>query len=306
MERIGVVGLGRMGLPIVARLCAAGFEVSVFDLRADAIDAAGTVGARPETDARQLASGVDILVTVLPGGSELAEAMLGSNGMLSAMAPGSCWLDLTSADPRIAVEIAEAAGAVGVASVGAPMGGGPDGAASGALSFFVGGDVDAVRRVRPILQVLGGDSVTVMGPDVGAGYTTKLLANTLWFTQVVAVTEALLLGQAVGLDLLTLRNALEGSAGGSAFLTDHSDALLAGDYLTTFGIDRVVEELDAVTSLAASLGTPFELSSHVASLHRQALNRFGPIDGELLAAKLLEFTANRALRVGSSESATSH
>lgn len=300
MDTIGVVGLGRMGLPIVARLCGAGFEVSVFDLSPAAVDAAREFGARPAVSATALASRVDTLITVLPGGGELADAMLGSEGMLSAMRPGSCWLDLTSADPRIVGDIAAVADAAGVESVGAPMGGGPDSAASGALRFFVGGGADAVEQARPILESLGGpDSLTVMGPDIRAGYTTKLLANTLWFTQAVAVTEALLLGQAAGLDVLSLRDALAASAGGSAFLTDHSGALLAGDYLTTFGIDRVVEELDAVTALAAALGTPSDLTAHVASLHRDALDRFGPVDGELLVAKLLEERAHRTLRADS-------
>jgi len=303
MERIGVVGLGRMGLPIVGRLCAAGYEVSVFDVRGTAIDAAIAIGARPTANARQLASRANTVITVLPGGGELREAMLGSvtsesEGALSAMRPGSCWLDLTSADPRIAADIAAAAADADVLCVGAPMGGGPHAAASGALSFFVGGAVDAVGLVRPILESLGGpNSLTLLGTDIRAGYTAKLLANTLWFTQAIAVTEALLLGQAAGLDVRTLRDALAGSAGGSVFLSDNSDALLAGDYLTTFGIDRVVEELDVVTALAATHETPFELSAHVAALHRQALDRFGPVAGELLAARLLEVRANRSLRV---------
>jgi len=297
MDTIGVVGLGRMGLPIVARLCAAGFEVSVFDLSPAAIDAAREVGARPAVSATTLASRVDTLITVLPGGGELSGAMLGSDGMLSAMRPGSCWLDLTSADPRIVADLAVVAATAGVECVGAPMGGGPDSAASGALRFFVGGSPDAVTRVRPILGSLGGpDPLTVMGADIRTGYTTKLLANTLWFTQAVAVTEALLLGQAAGLDVLCLRDALAASAGGSVFLTDYSDALLSGDYLTTFGIDRVVEELDAVVTLASALETPGDLTAHVASVHRDALERFGPVDGELLAAKLLEERAHRTLR----------
>jgi 3-hydroxyisobutyrate dehydrogenase-like beta-hydroxyacid dehydrogenase len=298
MDTLGVVGLGRMGLPIAARLCDAGYDVSVFDLRPAAIDRAREAGARPAPSATALAARVDTLITVLPGGGELADAMLGSDGMLSAMRRGSCWLDLTSADPRIVGDIAALADAAGVASVGAPMGGGPESAASGALRFFVGGGPEGVERVRPILESLGGpDSLTVMGPDIREGYTTKLLANTLWFTQAVAVTEALLLGQAAGLDVRSLRDALAASAGGSAFLTDHSEALLAGDYLTTFGIDRVVEELDAVTALAATLGTPGDLTAHVASLHRDALERFGLVDGELLVAKLLEERAHRTLRV---------
>lgn len=176
------------------------------------------------------------------------------------------------------------------------MAGNPGDADAGTLGFYVGGSHDAIDRVMPLLHILGDASrLKIMGPNVADGYVTKLLANTLWFGQAIAVSEALLLGQAAGLDLRTLRNTLEVSPGGSSFLTHHVDALLQGDYLTTFGIDRVVEELDTVVRLAEDAGTPHDLTTLVAHLHRSALNEFGPVGGELLGARLLEWRAGRTL-----------
>ena len=284
-ERIGIIGLGRMGAPIAARLRDGGFSVATWDTSVTAT-AAG---------ASELAGAADILVTILPGSPELREVMLRADGALAAIREGGLWLDLTSADPRVAREIAAAASARGVQSVGAPMGGGPKGAAAGELSFFVGGTATSIDRVKPLLALLG-EKVTVMGDDIGAGYTTKLLANTLWFGQAVAVAEALLLGQAQGLELRSLRDALEGSAGGSAFISQHLPALFDGDYLESFGIDRVVEELEAVRELAEQAGTPAELTTLVAQTHRDALAEFGAIEGELLGMKLLELRAGRELR----------
>ncbi|TBN57903.1 NAD(P)-dependent oxidoreductase [Glaciihabitans arcticus] len=281
MERIGIIGLGRMGGPITARLTAAGFAVASYDSRPDS--------GRTMDDAQALAASVDILVTVLPGTPELRAVMAEIT-----MTPGTLWLDLTSADPRAAIEIASALAEHGVASVGAPMGGGPGAAAAGELTFFVGGAETSRDRIAPVLGVLG--TSTIMGDDVTAGYTTKLLANTLWFGQAIAVAEALLLGQAQGIEPGPLREALAGSAGGSAFITQHLPALFDGDYLATFGIDRVVEELDSVTALAREHGTPIELTDLVARTHREALDEFGPIDGELLGMKLLEQRAGRELR----------
>jgi len=284
-ERIGIIGLGRMGAPIAARLRDGGFSVATWDTSVTATAAS----------AAELAGAVDILVTILPGSPELREVMLGVDGALAAIREGGLWLDLTSADPRVASEIAAAASTRGVHSVGAPMGGGPKGAVAGELSFFVGGAATSIDRVKPLLALLG-EKVTVMGDDIGAGYTTKLLANTLWFGQAVAVAEALLLGQAQGLELRSLRDALEGSAGGSAFISQHLPALFDGDYLESFGIDRVVEELEAVRELAEQAGTPAELTALVAQTHRDALAEFGAIEGELLGMKLLELRAGRELR----------
>jgi len=288
MEKIGIIGLGRMGGPIAARLIAAGLDVATHDSRADS--------GRTVDDAATLAASVDVLVTVLPGTPELSAVM-----EAVSLREGGLWLDLTSADPTVAAEIASALAAGGVESVGAPMGGGPSAAAAGELSFFVGGGGASIARIRPILDLLG--TTTIMGDDVTVAYTTKLLANTLWFGQAVAVAEALLLGQAQGIDPKRLSDALAASAGGSVFLSDHLPALLDGDYLETFGIDRVVEELDSVTGLARRHGTPIELTERVARTHREALDEFGAINGELLGMKLLEHRAGRLIR--SSEPAKS-
>lgn len=174
------------------------------------------------------------------------------------------------------------------------MGGGVSAARDGSLQFFVGGTNRAVDRARPVLEALG--SVDHVGEGIGDGYLTKLLANLLWFGQAVAVTEALLLGQSLGLSPAMLRDQLAATAGGSVFIDEYLDRLLAGDYLETFGIDRCVEELETLVSLARGANVPFELSSTIARLHRDALERFGAIDGELLAARLLEELAGTVLR----------
>lgn len=296
-ETIGVIGLGRMGLPLAERLLAAGYRVHVFDLVEVRAESAVSAGAIASSGARELASGVDTVMTVLPGPREFEAVMLGPEGALDAMRPGTCWLDLTSNDPRVAAEAARVADERGVLSAGAPMRGGIAEATGGTLGFYFGGSDEAFDRVAPLLATLGDPSLLArVGPNVADGYTAKLLANLLWFGQTVAVTEALLIGKALNLDVGTLRTVLGNSPGGSAFIDHHLDALLAGDYLESFGIARVVEELDTLTDLARETRTPFELSSLVARMHRDALDRFGPVDGELLAAKLLEERAGTTLR----------
>jgi 3-hydroxyisobutyrate dehydrogenase-like beta-hydroxyacid dehydrogenase len=273
-QTIGVLGVGRMGAPIAARLAAAGHDVLRFDI--DPLRGGPTDVAT-----------VDVLVTVLPGVAEL-EAVAPS--VVAALAPGSLWIDLTSGDPRMSERLARP----DIDVVVAPMGGGVAAAESGSLALFVGGSPTAVGRARPLLETLG--TIDHVGEGVGDGQTAKLLANLLWFGQVVAVSEALLLGQSLGVAPARLREILAGSAGGSVFIDDYLDALLDGDYLESFGIDRVVEELDTLASLARTARVPFELSSLVERLHRDALERFGAVDGELLAAKLLEERAGRTLR----------
>jgi len=295
--RIGVLGVGRMGLPIARHLFDAGFAVTVFDIDPARRALATSHGVTVAADGRVVASGADVLITVLPGPPELRDAMLGADDVLATLRPGSLWLDLTSNDPRVAVDVAAVADAQGVSVAGAPMGGGVRNAEAATLRFYVGADADAFVRVEPILAALSAPGgIDHVGADITAGFTAKLLANLLWFGQAAAVTEALLLGKSLGLSPTALRATLSASAGGSVFISEHLDALLAGDYLEEFGIDRVVEELDILSALAAAQGTPFETSESVVQLHRDALARFGSVGGELLGAKLLEERAGTTLR----------
>lgn len=259
--RLAVFGLGRMGAPI-ARTLAERWDVVAYD----PVHAPG--------DPVAVAAGVDALVTVLPGAAEVRQ--LGA--VLAALRSDALWLDLTSGDPRVYAELGHPR------TVGAPMAGGP----GRPLTFFVGG-ADALAD--ELLDALG--TRDPIGPGAGDGQTAKLITNLLWFGQVVAVTEALLLGQALGLDPRDLRRTLATGAASSAFVDDYLDRLLDGDYAASFGLDRVVEELDTLASLAHAEGVPFELSQTVVRLHREALERFGAVDGEMLAAKLLQERAAR-------------
>jgi 3-hydroxyisobutyrate dehydrogenase len=278
-----MLGTGRMGGPIRERLVAAGYSVTASDL-AVASSVAGPVAA----------AAADLLITVLPGPIELVAAMAEA---LPAMRPGAIWLDLTSGDPRVSRRLAADATARGILSVGAPMGGGPTDAAAGTLTFFVDGAPSVVDSIRAVLAELGpAAGVRWVGEDPGQAQIAKLLANLLWFGQAAAVTEALLLGQSLGLNPVTLRDALVTSAGGSVFLEGSTDALFRGDYLESFPLGRVIEELETLENLATQNGSPYTLSTDVTDLYREARAEFGEVDGELLVAKLLEKRAGRSLR----------
>jgi 3-hydroxyisobutyrate dehydrogenase len=298
-DMVGVLGIGRMGLGIARRLRERGFAVEVHDLDADARDRAAALGIPVAAGAAALAAACDVLMTVLPGPPECRDALSGPGGALASMRPGTVWLDLTSDDPAVVEGLRREAAERGIAAVAAPMRGGPVDAVGGTLGFHVAGSADAVDRVGPVLEALGHDPATPrIGDDPASAHVVKLLGNALWFGQVVAVTEALLVGSSLGLDPGALRSALLTGPGTSAFLEQHAPALLAGDPMADFGLARVVEELDAVTRLAAERGVPHELTALVARLHREALDSYGPVDGELLAARLLEERAGRRLHDG--------
>ena len=287
---VGVIGVGRMGLPVCARLAGAGLRVVAADLEPEREQHVRAAGASWDADTERLARQAAVLITVLPGSSELVEAM---GIALRTLQPGATWIDLTSAAPAAAAELVARAHRRGIECLDAPVGGGVEAAAAGALQLFVGGRREVIERHRTVLELLG--RVEHVG-DHGAGYTTKLLVNLLWFGQAVAVGEALLLARRAGIDLEVLRSALGRSAAASEFVRGDLGALLGGDYLESFGIDRCCEELATVVALADELTVPFDVSAAVERTYRAALARYGPIDGELLAVALLEERAGTRLR----------
>jgi 3-hydroxyisobutyrate dehydrogenase len=283
-----------MGLAVCSRLVHAGHKVIASDKRPERRADAQSAGAHWATDARAVASsGADVLVTVLPGPSELIRVI---SDTVPALRAGTAWIDMTSCSPVVGAELRARVGAVGVECLDVPLGGGVSAAGSGSLQLFVGGPADTVERHRDLLEALG--TVEHVG-DHGAGYTAKLLVNLLWFGQAVAAGEAMLLARRAGIDLDRLREVLGRSAAASEFIRRDLAGLLDGEYRATFGLDRCSEELDAITSLAASLEVPFELSTCVRDSYARALERFGPVDGELLPIALLEERAGIPLRRGS-------
>jgi len=295
--RVAVIGVGRMGLPIAGHLHRAGYVVRVYDRDADRTLRAASTGLRAAESAAAAAADADVLLTVLPGAPECESVMLGQGRVVESLRPGSCWLDLTSNDPRVAEEICRAAARRGIEAVGAPMGGGVEAAEASEIEFYVGGSPAARDRVWPILfELASADGLRVVGEDIGSAYAAKLLINLLWFGQVAAVSEALLLAERLGVSAGNMRELIAGSAADSAFAQRHLDRLLTGDDMATFGLRECVDELDILTELADIHRSPFEVSSVITRLHHEALERFGPVDGELMVARLLEDRSGSVLR----------
>jgi 3-hydroxyisobutyrate dehydrogenase len=298
VPQIAFVGLGRMGLPMCAALVRAGYQVVATDKRAAAEEAAVACGATWRDTPAQAAAGAEVLITMLPGPREVETAVTGEAGALKGLVAGAAWIDMSSSSPAAARPLRQQAIEQDVEVLEAPVGGGIEAAQEGKLQLFVGGEASAVERYRAVLEVLGDPRRIVYTGGHGTGYTVKLLVNLLWFGQAVATAEALLLGQRAGIDPAVLEHALAGSSAASAFICRDIGLVLQGDYLTSFGLDRICAELEAVTALAEEYEVPWELSGVVLQTYRRALARYGPADGELLAVALLEEEAGRRLRPG--------
>ncbi|WP_435175204.1 NAD(P)-dependent oxidoreductase [Actinacidiphila sp. bgisy145] len=296
MLKVGLIGLGRMGRPLCTRLARAGHPVTAFDARPERKADAERSGARWQDSAKAAAAGADVLVTVLPGPADVAAAV--DDAVLRALGAGGIWLDMSSSTPEAAAALRDLARRHGVDTLEAPIGGSPRDAAAGRARLFVGAEEATLTRVRPLLEALTAPGLLTRVGGPGTGYVAKLLVNSLWFGQAVATAEALLLGSRAGIDPALMREVLLAGPAAGAFTRDHLPALFAGDYLPSYELDRIHDQLAAVTALAGELGTPHTVAEAVRAVHQRALARYGPVNGELLGVALLEEQAGLTLRPG--------
>jgi 3-hydroxyisobutyrate dehydrogenase len=280
---VGVIGLGRMGSAICERLLARGNEVLAHDVRPDRRDAAVAIGAGWTDSVPELAERCEVVLTVLPSGAEV-EAV--GAPLLAGLAPGTAWIDMSSATPGTARRLAAvAAGERPVRMVDAPLGGGPADARSGRLLVFAGGSRADLAATSAVFEAVA-ERVLHVGPH-GSGYLTKLLVNLLWFGQAVATAETLAIGARAGLDPHVLRSALAQSAAGGRFLDEPAAALLDGELMPAFSLAGCSRELADVVEIAQAGDVPAAFAELVSDAYAEALRHYGDVDGELLAARLV-------------------
>jgi 3-hydroxyisobutyrate dehydrogenase len=289
-----------MGAPMSANIMAAGHDLVVYDVRPEASEALVAAGAWRAASPREAGADRDVVVTMLPAPANVTEVLLGPDGLLDGMAPGSIWMDMSTSVPEVADRIRGLAGPRGVAVLDAPVSGMAAGAKAGTLQIFVGGASSDYERVRPLLEAMGDPERIIHVGGNGSGYTVKLMLNLLWFSHLAATAEVLMTGVRAGVDLAMLRRCLLASPAASNFLErDVLSVLEHGDYDDSFALALACKDLGLAVGLAGQVGVPAEVSALVEQIYRRARATYGDAGGEMLPIKLLEDLTGTALRLPS-------
>jgi 3-hydroxyisobutyrate dehydrogenase len=257
MAVIGFVGLGHMGGPMSANLVRAGHEVRGFDLSPEAVEAAAAAGATPAGSIAEAVSGADAVITMLPGGKQVLDCYA---EVLPAAAPGALLVESSTvdvADARTAHEQAEQAG---LDMVDAPVSGGTAGAEAGTLTFMVGGSEQAFARAEPLLEPMARKAIHCGGP--GNGQVTKMCNNLILGASMIAVSEAFVLGERLGLSHQALYDVASVSTGQCWSLTTNcpvpdlvETSRANRDYEPGFAAALMLKDLRLASSAAEQSGT---------------------------------------------------
>jgi 3-hydroxyisobutyrate dehydrogenase len=219
VARIGFIGLGNMGLPMAENLLKAGHAVAGFDLVKAAVGKLAVVGGTAATSVAQACEGVDVAVTMLPAGSHVREAYLGEGGIVAAAGPDTLLIDCSTIDVDTARAVAAAAADRGLMMVDAPVSGGIAGAQGATLTFMVGGEEAAFARAQPILSAMG--KAVVHAGGAGNGQAAKICNNLILGVTMIAVSEAFVLAEKLGLEPQKLFDVASKSSGQCWSLTSY-------------------------------------------------------------------------------------
>lgn len=284
MATIGFIGLGNMGGPMARNLLKAGHQLKAFDLSPAALDAAAKAGASLARTVGEAAKGVEIVVSMLPAGQHVRQVYGGKDGVLAVAAPGTLLIDCSTIDVESARAVAADAKAKGLAMLDAPVSGGTGGAELGTLTFMVGGEAEAFARAEPVLKQMG--KTVVHAGQSGAGQAAKICNNMILGISMIAVGEAFVLAEKLGLDKQKLFEISAKSSGQCWSLTTYCPvpgpvptSPANRDYKPGFTADMMLKDLRLSQQAAQGAGVATPLGAAAAALYGLfAAAGHGPVD----------------------------
>ncbi|AMY03402.1 NAD(P)-dependent oxidoreductase [Mesorhizobium ciceri] len=296
VERIGFIGTGSMGRPMIAKLLQAGFQVHVYDINAAASTDVLEKGARWHDTPSEAARDCEIVITCLPLPHDVFDNMTGERGALAGMTPGSVWIDMSTTDYHNTVEIARRAAAIGVDSLEAPASNlSHMGVDFANVSFFVGGPSEAYVRSETVLQTIG--AVPFHVGDIGQGQSAKLLTNLLFYTAAVASGHALCQSVREGVPAQQAWHKFVASSANSVAIEQFVPFLLDGSYDRSCTLEIAVKDMGLTVQLADELGVELPIGRAVERRYSEAGRKFDRHDSHLRVVALAEMVFGVRLQV---------
>lgn len=296
MPIVAFLGLGAIGRPMALRLAAApNVTLAVWNRSSGkARDFARDHGARHATSPADAARGAEIIITCFPVSADVVSVLEGDDGLLASMAPGTVLVDCTSGDPATSRRIATMVAARGASYLDAPVSGGVVGAEQGILTVMVGGELDVLDRVRPVLEAFGRKIVHCGG--VGTGAALKAVNNAFLAIHIWSTAEGLVTLAKAGVKPDVALDVINASSGRSnASMNLFPERVLTRAFPRTFRLALLDKDIGIAAEVARELKVPAPVMQLTADLFRVAHNALGEEADHVETAKLLEQWAGQEI-----------
>jgi 2-hydroxy-3-oxopropionate reductase len=282
MMKIAFIGLGVMGKPMVRNLLKHGNEVWVYDLKKENIDAVTKDGAKAGTSNGDIVGKCPLIITMLPNSPQVEAVVLGKDGLLEHVRPGSVLIDMSSIAPAASQKVSAECAKKGVKMLDAPVSGGEPKAVDGTLAIMVGGERTLYDAYKDLLLQMGASAV-YCGP-IGAGNTTKLANQIIVAVNIAACAEAFTMVKKAGLDPDLVFQAIKGGLAGSTVMNAKVPMMVASDFKPGFRIDLHIKDLNNALQTGHEVGSPLPLTAEVQEMFETLhADGFGTDDHSALA-----------------------
>lgn len=260
-KKIGFIGLGIMGKPMAKNLIKAGYALVVYDIVNEPVKELVAAGAEEGTSSADVAAKSKIIITMLPDGPDVVNAVTGENGILDGAGQGAQIIDMSSIAPLISQDLYHQCKAKGVKFMDAPVSGGEPKAIEGTLAIMVGCDEADFEPNVPLLKTMGA-SVTRTG-EIGSGNVTKLANQIVVALNIAAISEAYVLATKAGVDPARVFDAIKGGLAGSTVMNAKSPMILERNFKPGFKIKLHIKDLANTIETGHEIGAPLPLTSMV-------------------------------------------
>jgi 3-hydroxyisobutyrate dehydrogenase len=273
--KVGFIGTGTMGQPMLANLIKKGFQAIAYDTAPAALDAAVRLGAERAGSAAEAAAAGDLVITMLPSSANVEDVYLGAGGILDAAPRRRLCVDMSTIDPGTSQRVAARLRERGLRFLDAPVSGGVGGATAGTLAIMVGGEATDLEEARPALAAMG-TSIIHVGA-VGSGEVAKLCNNLVSGSALIAVAEAFRIGEAFGVDPQILTDVIAKSSG-ATWVMEHmhpvpgivESAASSRQYAPGFMTDLMAKDLGLAVNAAREKRVPVAVAPAAQQLYRMA------------------------------------
>lgn len=259
--QLGFIGLGIMGKPMARHLLNSGYSVVVYNRSPEKAESLGKEGAQVAASPYDVAQSADVVFTMLANPEAVKAVAQGENGLLNGLEAGKTWVDASTVNPSFSLEMAEECKAQRIRFMDAPVAGSKGPAENGELVFLVGGSDEDLETIRPYLDIMG-KAVNHVGEN-GKGTSMKMVVNLLLGQSMMAFTEALNLGEALGIEQDKLMNTLVGGPVTAPFLQGKQPKIQQEDYTPEFPLQWMHKDLHLVTQTAYEAGIALPATSTI-------------------------------------------
>lgn len=267
---LGIIGTGKMGLPMATNLLQAGYNVIAFNRSSESLETLAGLGATRLDSIAEVAAGADIVLTSLTNQQSVRDVYLGADGLSENARSGQIYIETSTNDIALVKDIATALESRGAGFLDSPVSGGVPGAVAGSLTVMAGGDDTVYAAALPVLQVIGGN-VHHLGP-VGAGTAMKLVNQLLVGVNMAAVAEALIFGANAGASPEKILEVISTSFGGSRMLDRGIPLIQERNFAPATPVDLIRKDLGIITNAASENGLPLQVTRESLALFDRAHN----------------------------------